>query len=143
MGAITDLASAGLQFAQGDIAAGQAEVSAKAEEGAGVQRELDRKSRLAEALANQNAASGAGGIAAFEGSPLSVMKEDIRREKTATTRDKFQTQLNALTLRAGGKIAKKQARLGATIGLISGIESTAAAGVTSGAIDLPSFGGGK
>lgn len=121
-----DIAQFSLQKAQGDISAGQAEVAAKAEEAAGVQREADRKARLAEALAAQNAAAGAGGIAAFEGSPLSVMQEDIRREEVATGREEFQTQLRAMTLRAGGQVAKKQAKLGATIGLISNIEDRAA-----------------
>jgi len=112
-------ASFGLQRAGGKIARGQAEVAAKAEEAAGVSREADRKERLIEALASQNAAAGAGGIAAFEGSPLSVMKEDIRREAKATERDVFQTRLRAMTLRARGKIAERQAKTSAAIGLIT------------------------
>lgn len=133
MGIVADVASAGMQIEQGKIAAGQAEVSAKAEEAAGVSREADRKARLAEALASQNAAAGAGGVAAFEGSPLSVMQEDIRREETATERDVFQTKLRAMTLRAGGKVAKKQAKTGATLGLISDIESRATKAMSGGA----------
>ncbi len=125
MGTLADVASFGLQRAQGDIARGEAEVAAKSEEAAGVSREADRKARLAEALASQNAAAGAGGIAAFEGSPLSIMQEDIRRESVATERDVFQTRLRAMTLRARGKIAQKQARTGATIGLITSTEEKA------------------
>jgi len=133
MGIILDAVGAGQQRAAGDIARGEAEVAAKAEEAAGVSREVDRKSRLAEALASQNAQAGAGGIAAFEGSPLSVMQEDIRREKEATQRDKFQTQLSAMTLRSRGKIAQRQAKTGATIGLITNIEERATKAIKGGA----------
>ena len=137
MGIAADVLSFGGARAQGDIARGEAEVAAKSEEAAGVSRESDRKSRLAEALASQNAAAGAGGIAAFEGSPLSVMNEDIRRAETASTRDAFQTKLRSMTLKAGGKIAQRQAKTGAGIGLISaaGDRATKALkGDTSGAL---------
>lgn len=132
MGIIADVASFGLQRAQGSIARGESEVAAQAEEAAGVTRESDRKNRLAEALASQNASAGASGIAAFEGSPLSVMKEDIRREKTATTRDIFQTKLRAMTLRSRGKIAERQAKTGANIGLITKIEERATKAISGG-----------
>ena len=133
MGIIADVASFGLQRSQGSIARGESEVAAQAEEAAGVSREADRKSRLAEALASQNASAGASGIAAFEGSPLSVMKEDVRREKVATERDVFQTKLNTMTLRARGKIAERQAKTGANIGLITSIEDRAAKAAKAGA----------
>ena len=132
MGILADVATFGLQRAQGDIARGEAEVAAKSEEAAGVQREADRKGRLAEALASQNAAAGAGGIAAFEGSPLSVMQEDVRRESVATERDVFQTKLKALTLRARGVVAQKQAKTAATIGLITDIEERASKSAQAG-----------
>ena len=133
MGIVTDIASFGMQRAQGDIARGEAEVAAKSEEAAGVSRESDRKSRLAEALASQNAAAGAGGIAAFEGSPLSVMNEDIRRAETATGRDEFQTKLKSMTLKSRGKIAQRQAKTGANIGLITAIEDKATKAIMGGA----------
>lgn len=125
MGLALDIAQFEQQRQQGKIASGQAEVQAKAEEAAGVSREADRKERLAEALASQNASAGAGGIAAFEGSPLSVMNEDVRRAKTATERDRFQTELRAKTLRAGGKIAEKQAKAAATLGLLTSLDQRA------------------
>lgn len=125
MGVIADLAGVGETRAKGEIAAGELEVAAKSEEAAGVQREADRKARLSEALASQNASAGAGGIAAFEGSPLSVMQEDVRREFVATERDVFQTKLKAMTLRSRGKIAKIQARTSANIGLITAAEGAA------------------
>ena len=122
MGVIAEVASFGMQRAQGDIIRGEANVQAKSEELAGKQREVDRKDRLAEALASQNASAGAGGIAAFEGSPLTIMNQDIQAEETATQRDKFQTDLRAMTLRAGGKVARIQKRTGANIGLLTDVE---------------------
>ncbi len=133
MGILADVASFGLQRAQGDIARGEAEVAAKSEEAAGVQREADRKSALAEALASQNAAAGTAGIAAFEGSPLSVMQEDIRRESVSTERDVFQTQLKAMTLRARGKIAQRQAKTGAALGLLTSVGKRAITAAEAGA----------
>lgn len=98
------------QKAQGDIALGESKVQAEQEELGAVQREADRKERLAIALASQNAAAGAGGIAAFEGSPLTVLREDVRREEQATQRDIFSTQLSSLTARSRGKIKAKSLR---------------------------------
>ena len=116
---VSGIADASQQRAQGRIARGEAEVSAQQAEAAGVAREADRKERLIEALASQNAYAGVGGIAAFEGSPLSVMQEDIRREGKDTERDKFQSKLEAMTLRTRGKVAEKQAKSSANIGLIT------------------------
>ena len=132
MGIIADVATFGASRAQGSIARGEAEVAAEQEEAAGVSREADRKERLAEALASQNASAGAGGIAAFEGSPLSVMKEDIRKESQATDRDVFQTKLRSMTLRAGGKVAERQAKTAANIGLISDLEDRATQAMAGG-----------
>ncbi len=99
----------GQQKAQTDIATGDLTIAAEQEELGAKQREADRKERLAIALASQNAAAGAGGIAAFEGSPLTIMKEDIRREQVATERDLFSSQLASMTARSRGKV--KQAGL--------------------------------
>lgn len=128
--AVAALASARQQRHAGQIARGEAEVAAKAEEVAAVQREADRKSRLADALASQNASFAASNVAAFEGSPLAVMREDIRREELATQRDKFQTQLGAMTKRARGLITERQAKTGSNIGLIrfAAQRATAASG---------------
>ena len=116
--------------AAGDIAKGEAEVAAKQEELAAVQREADRKGRLATALASQRAGAGARGISAFEGSPLTILTEDVRREETATQRDIFQSRLSALTTRARGSLKRRQLRTGATIGLISDIGKIAATSPT-------------
>lgn len=121
MSTVIGLVSAGVQSSQGgaqaSIAKGQGEIDAQQEELGAKQRESDRKERLAIALSSQNARAGAGGVAAFEGSPLTVMNEDIRREETATSRDAFQTQLKAMTLRAGGKIQSQSLRTGSLLNL--------------------------
>lgn len=135
--------SAVMQSKAGDIAQIQAKTAAKAEEGAALSREADRKARLNEALAAQNAAAGAGGVFGFEGSPLSVMKEDISREQEATERDETMTKIRALTLRAGGRIARRQARTGAIIGLTGDLASTGLKGATASAQAGGGSGGGS
>jgi len=110
--------SAYMQMEAGKIQNIQAKTAAKAEEGAALSREADRMARLNEALASQNAAAGAGGVLSFEGSPLTVMKEDISREREATERDETMTRIRALTLRSQGRIAQRQARTGAALGLL-------------------------
>ena len=114
-----------LQFAgtraAGKISKIESETAAKAEELGAVQREADRKQSLARAMASQIAESGAKGVAAFEGSPLTVLQADIAKEEEATRRDIAQTKLAAMTLRARGKIAKKQAYTMGTINLIGDI----------------------
>ena len=109
------------QRSAGKIAQREAEVGAKSEELAAIAREGDRKERLAGALATQTARAGAGGISAFEGSPLSVLQESITAEETATERDVFQSRLSALTTRTRGKVAKSRATAGAVTGLIGNV----------------------
>lgn len=120
---IASAASAGATFmgtkAQGEAQAAQAETAAKQEELGAIQREADRKSDLAKAMASQIASAGTKGIQAFSGSPLSVLEADIESEKVATDRDKFNTQMGAMTSRLSGQIAEKQAGTSAGIGLLS------------------------
>jgi hypothetical protein len=108
-------------------------LQATQEELAGKQREADRKANLAQVLASQSAQAGARGIT-FEGSPLTILQEDIAREEEATERDVFQTQLAARTLRTRGKVARKQANLAATLSLLksAGQVITQSPGGTSG-----------
>ena len=98
------------QKAQADIAVGESKVQAEQEELGATQREADRKERLAIALSSQNASAGSSGIAAFEGSPLTIMKEDVRREEVATERDRFSSQLAGMTAKSRGKIKSKSLR---------------------------------
>jgi len=130
----TSLMQASQQRTAGKIQQIESETAAKQEELATIQRESDRKESLARALASQTATSGSRGIAAFEGSPLAILQEDISREEEATQRDLFMSQLSTLTTRTRGTIAKKAAESGAAIGLISDFSKIAASS--------PSFSGG-
>lgn len=95
---------------QAKIERGQAQVAAKGEELAVTAREADRKDRLASALASQNARAGAAGIAAFEGSPLTILQDQIEREQTATQRDKLGSRLGISNLVTTARIRQRQAR---------------------------------
>ena len=116
----SSLLSAGAQISAGKTAAKEAELSAQAGEVAATQREVDRKERLAKAIATANANAGAAGIAAFEGSPLTILQESITAEETATERDLFNTRISALTTRSRGQTAKRAGQIGATSSLLQG-----------------------
>lgn len=100
------------------ISRGDARVQAKQTELSTIQREGDRKSRLADALASQSASAGARGIAGFQGSPLTILNEDIAREERATQRDKFAGELESFSLRSRGQVLAGAARRQANIGLL-------------------------
>ena len=119
------LLSAGTQIKAGRAAAHEAELSAQTAEVAATQRESDRKERLAKAMATANAQAGAAGIAAFEGSPLTILQQSIENEQTATERDRFNTRISALTTRARGQSAKTSSQLGAASSLLQGGSRTA------------------
>ena len=119
------LLSVGSQIKAGRAASHEAELSAQTAELAATQRETDRKGRLAEALATANAQAGAAGIAAFEGSPLTILQQSIENEETATERDQFNTRISALTTRERGKSARTASQLGAAGSLLQGGARTA------------------
>ena len=117
-----------LEKSAGRQAAADAEVVAKQEELGAIQREADRKARLSESLATQNANVGASGIAAFEGSPLTVLEESIKTEATATERDAYMTRLSAMSTRAKGQMTKESAKIRANLRLSSGLGQAAVSG---------------
>jgi len=106
------------------------EMETKQDEIATIQRESDRKRSLAEALASQNAMAGMKNIAAFEGSPLSIMEEDRTKEKKGTSRDQFEARIRKRVRRSQGKNAKMQGYMS----LMAGVAKTGgqAAGVMGG-----------
>lgn len=114
------LLSAGVQIKAGRTAAREAELSAQVQETAATQREADRKEALAKAMATANAQAGASGIAAFEGSPLTILQQSIENEQTATERDRFNTRISALTTRARGQSFRTQTQVGAASSLLRG-----------------------
>ena len=121
----TSLISANQQARAGKQSLREAELTAQTEELAATQREGDRKERLAKAMATANAQAGAAGIAAFEGSPLTILQESIRNEETATERDRFNARISALTTRARGESARGTARDGAATTLAQGLSTGA------------------
>lgn len=131
-GASLFLGSSVLQGRQGvtaaKIQAGDSEIAAEQEELGAIQRETDRKARLSAALASQNASAGAKGIAAFEGSPLSILESDISSEKEATQRDKFMSELSAKSIRSRGKMGVKIAKAQSALGLLGSAGSLALQG---------------
>lgn len=112
------LASAATKETQADIEAGQAEVAAKNEELRLVQREADRKDRLASSIATQNAMAGAKGIAAFEGSPLTILEDSLKRERTASERDRFSTEMNVLAGRVTARTRRKMQGINTRLSLL-------------------------
>ena len=123
-----------LEKAAGRQAAREAEIVAKQEEVGAIQREADRKARLSEALATQSATVGASGIAAFEGSPLTILEESIKAEETATERDIYMTRLSAMSTRAKGQMEKQASKLRARMTLTSGLGKAAVSGAQYGQI---------
>ena len=119
------LLSAGAQVSAGKQSVRESELSAQTAEVAATQRETDRKERLAQAMATANAQAGAAGIAAFEGSPLTILQQSIENEQTATERDQFNTRISVLGARARGKSAQGIARIGAASTLLTGGARTA------------------
>jgi hypothetical protein len=116
--AATTLLTVGSKVQAGKQAVKEAEITAQTQELAATQREVDRKERLATAMATANANAGASGIAAFEGSPLTILQQSIEAEQTATERDAFNTRIGALTTRARAKSQQGQANLGAATSLL-------------------------
>ena len=96
----------------------ESRLNAKQTELAATQREADRKGRLADALASQNASAGARNVAAFEGSPLTILNADLEAEKVATQRDKFSAELSSFTSRARGRVAGRVGRANQNLSLI-------------------------
>lgn len=109
----------------GAIAQMEAETEATQVETAAASREADRKAALADAAASQMAEAGAKGIK-FQGSPLSILDEDIRREEEAGQRDIFQSQLGASAARARGSVERRLATGKAITGMLTtGAEAAA------------------
>lgn len=111
------LLGASQQVSAGQIAQLESNVKSKQIETAAASREADRKDALAEASASQAAAAGASGIQ-FEGSPLSILEEDIRKEEQASQRDIFQTRITSQAEQARGSVQRRLATGKAITGLL-------------------------
>lgn len=125
------------QVSAGKIRNIESKVEAKQIETAAAAREADRKESLARAVASQAAATGAAGIT-FQGSPLTILEEDIRREEVAGEREALQARLGVLAARTRGRVAESQARGRAIVGLLT---DAASLGIQA-AGGIPTGGGG-
>jgi len=120
------------QTQAGKIKQIESEVNAAQIETAASQREADRKDALAAAVSSQNAAGGASGIT-FEGSPLSVLEEDIRLAEEGSERDALMARLGADAELNRGRTAESQARSNAQLGLLTTAATVGAQGFKSSA----------
>ena len=109
--------SASQTLSAGKIARYESEVEAEALQTESAARETDRRERLANAIAQQNAASGASGTA-FSGSPLSIIEADIAAADKAQERDVLGTRIGAIAARTRGKVQDAQAKGAAVSGLL-------------------------
>ena len=103
----SNLLSAGQTITAGNISNLESQTQAKQIELEAAQREKDRKEALASATASQAASSR--GIL-FQGSPMTVLEEDIRKSEKAGAREATQAKLAADAARSRGKVAKAQSR---------------------------------
>jgi hypothetical protein len=129
-----ELMSASQTINAGKVAEIESKTEAKQIETEAASREADRKEDLNVALSSQMAGAGARGIG-FEGSPLTVLQEDERKEKEATKRDTLQSQMAAQSARTRGKVAKSQAKGAAVLGLLGA--AAGAAGASAGVPQQP------
>lgn len=82
---------------------------AQAEEDAARDREVNRRQRLVEALASQNAEGGALGALPGFGSRAAQTLEDVRRANLDSLTDRAITGRRALVLRQSGRFARSAA----------------------------------
>jgi Ca2+-binding RTX toxin-like protein len=88
-----------------------AKQKAKQVEFAAREREIDRRKELLLALSTQNAAAGAGGVRAYEGSQLNMLQSDFSAYDYDSTVDRGATDTNKAYLLFGGQVAKSQSLL--------------------------------
>jgi hypothetical protein len=80
---------------------------AQQEEFAAKDREVSRRKRLISSLASQNAARGASGVRAFEGSPAAMMKNDIKEFNYDQSMAAANTSMKTSSLLESGNYAQQ------------------------------------
>lgn len=90
---------------------------AEDEETAARDREIERRRRLVQALASQNAEAGALGLDPTTGSRRAITLEDVRRARMDDLTDRAMTSRRGVSLRLAGSEARKQGNIqaGATL----------------------------
>jgi hypothetical protein len=118
-------------IAQGEAADNAAKTKADQEEFAAKDREITRRKQLLKAMASQNAMSAAGGVRAYEGSQLNMLKSDMGNYAYDASMDRGTTDTNKAWMLYGGRVAKNTGYLGAAASGISAIGSLASLGKPS------------
>jgi hypothetical protein len=101
---------------------------AKQEEMAARDREIERRRRLVQSLASQNAEAGAMGIDPTTGSRRAITLEDQRRSQMDSLTDRAMTGRRALMLRSAGRNARSQANLESAATILNTTSTIAGAG---------------
>ena len=84
------------QVEQGEAADNAAKAKADQEEFAAKDREITRRKQLLKAMASQNAMSAAGGVRAYEGSQLNMLKTDMGAYSYDASMDRGTTGMDAI-----------------------------------------------
>lgn len=101
---------------------------AKEEEVSARDREIERRRRLVQALASQNAEAGALGIDPTTGSRRAITLEDVRLARMDDLTDRAMTSRRSVSLRSAGRSARRQGNLQAGATLLDTVGTIAGAG---------------
>ncbi len=108
----------GVQAKQAGVAADRAtRIEANQERDAARGREIDRRRALLAALASQNAAAGAGGVA-FSGGLAAAARRDVADARRDSLTDTVNTDARVRALRSQGRSARMIGNLGAAKSLL-------------------------
>ena len=94
------------------------EMQARQEEFAAKDREVTRRQRLIASLSSQNAARGASGVRAFEGSPAAMMKSDIKQFDYDQSMGAANLAMSTSSLLESGKYAQQSGYMSAGTSLL-------------------------
>jgi hypothetical protein len=126
----------------GEVADNAAKAKADQEEFAAKDREVTRRKQLLKAMASQNAMSAAGGVRAYEGSQLNMLKTDMGAYSYDASMDRGTTDTNKAWTLYGGRAAKSASHLNAAaigVGAIAQLGTLGAAGGGGGGANTGGF----
>jgi hypothetical protein len=98
---------------------------AKQEEFSARDREIERRRRLVQAIASQNAEAGALGLDPTMGSRRAIMLEDVKRARFDDLTDRAMTTRRATSLKSAGRESRRQANFQSDVTLLDTAGSVA------------------
>lgn len=101
---------------------------AKDEEFAARDREIERRRRLVQAIASQNAEAGALGLDPATGSRRAMLLEDTRRARLDDLTDRAMNTRRSTSLRSAGRESRRQSNIQGGVTLLNTVGSIAGAG---------------